>query len=490
MRLKARRIEDKEQPLGQWPWRNCTYWRNVGLSVAWLASVMLMAASAEAEGGGDVQTEHVPLTIDSRPFFGVVADLTADGYREDEYFVSGNANVYEYDDNLDLQLKTANVPYKSRILIRRPEGPARFNGILIFELMNPTAGFDIDFEWHFMSELLLKQGYIWVGITMRDTAVDFLKFWDPTRYESLSMLDRGQAYEMYAQVAALLRDPYDPENPIAAYDVHYLIGTGYSQSADYLTTFSNEFHEQAMAWDGRHAFDGYLHAGGGGAARLINSEDDEFYLDERRFNRVSAPLMRVQSETELAVFTHSSAASRQPDSSVFRVYEVAGASHADEEILTLTGTVISRELGVPILPGCDGMLNPLRISPVHRNSLVNLVRWIARGDPPPPSQLIEIDGAQNVSRDAHGNALGGVRLPPVEAPLGTFAPYNSGPGPCILAGTFQPFNDQKLDELYPNHGTYLSQVRHAAARAARLGYLLPRDARTYIVEAARSRIGR
>ncbi|WP_428265308.1 alpha/beta hydrolase domain-containing protein [Haliangium sp.] len=453
-----------------------------------LASTAATAATAEA-GTQPVVTEQVPVSASSRPFFAANIDLAAHGYVEDEYFVSGHGDVYEYTADGSIQVQTAAVPYKSRILVRRPSNTCDFNGVVLFELLNPTAGFDIDFEWHFTRELLLAEGYAWVGITMKDTAVDALAAWDPDRYGTLSLPDNGLAYPMFAQVAALLRDDDDPANPLAGFGVHYVIATGYSQTADYLTTFGNEFHELALARDGRHAIDGYLQGGGAGAGRRINSTDAEFYLDERRMNSVRAPLIRVQAETEVAVFTYSSAASRQPDSQYFRMYEVPGASHADRDILQRTGEVIAREFGGPVLPQCTKPLNPLEIGPVHRSSLSNLVRWLVHHEAPPASQPLVLDGADEVIRDSDGNATGGTRLPDIAVPLGSFQPDNSGPGPCILAGSFAPFDADELAALYPSHAAYVWQVRLAARALRAARYLLGNDAKAYIEEASASDVG-
>ncbi len=463
-----------------------TYLRSLASFFTVLASLLLAAAS-------DAQsptTDLIPATAGSRPFFAASIDLPAHGYVEDEYFVTGNGDVYEYDADLDLEVQTAGLPYKTRILIRRPVAPEDFNGVVFFELLNPTAGFDIDFEWHFTRELLVDHGYIWIGLTMKDTAIGWLQSWDPARYASLSMPDRGLAYAMFAQIGTLVRDPENPENPLADYDVHTLIGTGYSQSADYLTTFSNEFHDSTLDGGGQPIFDGYLHGGGNGAARRINSADTEFYLDDRRFNTVDAPLIRVQSETEVVVFTFSSTETRQPDSDVFRIYEVAGGSHADLENLQRTGEVIARDVGGPVLPPCTNPPSPLWMGPSHRAALVHLRRWIEDGEEPPPSRLIELDGAGDALRDEFGNAVGGIQLPDIAAPLGSFAPNNSGPGPCILAGSFLAFDQATLDELYPTHARYVLRVFRSAKRNWRHGYLLLSDAVDYVIEALESSVGR
>ena len=458
--------------------------------VVWGLVMLAAIGSAGDVAAQSVVTEHVPVTASSRPFFAANIDLAAQGYVEEEYFVSGQGDIYEYTVYGNTAIQTAGVPYKSRILVRRPAEPCHFNGIVLFELLNPTAGFDIDFEWHFTRDLLLKEGYAWVGLTMKNTAVAALAAWDPARYSTLSLPDNGLAYAMFGQIAALLRDSSDPANPLAGFHVDHVIATGYSQTADYLTTFGNDFHELALARDGRHAIDGYLQGGGAGAGRRINSADVEFHLEEaRRMNRVQAPLIRVQSETEVGVFSYPSTASRQPDSQFFRMYEVPGASHADRDILQRTGEVIAREYGAPVLPACTKPLNPLDIGPVHRSSLTSLVRWIVYQEAPPASQPIALDAAGTVIQDSDGNATGGLRLPDMAAPLGTFEENNSGPGPCILAGSFTPFTTEKLATLYPSHEGYVWQVRLAAQALRAARYLLGSDAKAYITEASSSNVG-
>ena len=452
----------------------------------WL--ILLVVASTAAEPAARaIETELVPMSASSTPFFAAADNLARWGYTEEEYFVTGTGNVYEYDSGGAVQVQTADVPYKTRVLVRRPT-VARFNGVVLFEMMNPTAGHDIDFEWHYNRELLIEEGFAWVGITMKDVAIDFLRSWDAARYDTLHMADRGLAYDMFAQTGALLRDGSSPDNPLSGYDVQTVIGTGYSQTADYLTTFSNEFHEQSLTATGQHAFDGYLLGGGTGGARRINSAGPERYLDDRRFNTVEAPLIRVQSETEVVFF--NSIGVRSGDPNLFRIYEIAGGSHADAEGLQRTGEVISRDRGGPILPPCGNPLSPLAIGPVHRGSLSNLVRWTQDGEPPPPNLLIELDADQVVVRDGFGNASGGVRLPPVDVPLGTYAPGNSGPLPCPVAGSFIAFDDATLDLLYPDHGAYVEPIAELAFALARTGYILRSDAVSYVDEAARSGIGR
>ena len=454
-----------------------------------VAAAMLCAQAAMA-----LDTTHVPTGPGNTPFFSAITDIAAQGYVEDEYFVSGTANIYEYDDDLNVQVMTPDVPYTTRIMIRRPVDPADFNGVVVFEMMNPTATWDIDFMWQYTQDLIMREGYIWVGQTIRPNAVARLKQFNPVRYDAIDLSERGLSYDAFGAIAALLRDPADPENPLAAYNVTHVLGTGYSQSEDWLTTFSNEFHETTLAWNGVPAFDGYLGANGNAAAHPLWSMDPgaldfRFYLDERRLNSVNVPYFRTASETELELFSFPANEVRQPDSDVYRQWEVAGTTHADRPSNVDISATIHRDLGFP-LPACNHQpTGDVAMAPYISAALHHLRYWVTDGTAPPPSLYIDLNGTNDVARDLYGNAQGGIRIPELEVPIGSYLPFNSGGGPCIFAPSLFPFSEEELATLYRNHGKYVSQFVHAVNRLQADGYLLPEDAEALKQSASQSGIG-
>ncbi|HKJ16422.1 MAG TPA: alpha/beta hydrolase domain-containing protein [Xanthomonadales bacterium] len=441
-----------------------------------------------------IETEFVPTSTDSTPFWSAVTDLASQGYVEDEYFVSGDANIYEYDGDLELQVMTPDVPYTTRIMIRRPQNPAEFNGVVVFEMMNPTATWDIDFIWQYTQDLLMREGYIWVGMTIRPIAVDALKGFDPLRYAPVNIIERGQSYDAFGDIAVLLQDPADVENPLANYEISHMIGAGYSQSEDWLTTFSNELHEAKTAADGTTAFDGYLGANGNAAAHPIWSGDPDafigrFYLDDRRYNSVDAPYFRTASETELELFTFPANEVRQPDSDIYRQWEVAGTTHADTPTTNEVNATMIRDFGFP-LPSCDHQpTGDVDMGPYISAALHHLRLWVTDGILPPASEYIALNGTNDVARDDFGNALGGIRIPDLEAPLGSYLPFNSGLGPCSFAPSFFPFSEEELAGLYRNHGKYVSKAVKAVNQLVRDGYMLPEDAEVIRNKAAQSSVG-
>lgn len=435
---------------------------------------------------GPVAVTPLPVTPSSTPFLAEVLPLGQLGYTETEYAVAGTVNVYEYNAAKQLQVKTPNVAYTTRLLVRRPADPRRFNGIAVFEWMNPSAGYDLDFMWQATREVLMNEGYVWVGLTVRPVAVNRMKSWNATRYAALSMPDAGVIYEAAGQIAALLRDSAASANPLRGWPVRFLLGTGYSQSGRYLVTYINEFHRAAQLAGGTPVFDGYLVSGSPGNARQINSTTPDS-TDERRFINAPVPVIRIQTETDLVAL--ASAAARKPDSALYRSYEVAGTSHADDEILRLTsgpGSPAGRDLPSEPLPACENAQNPISFAPFQRFGLTALVRWVRGWGAPPPSEWLQLDSAGVILRDSFGNALGGVRPPGVEAPLGQHEPVNSGASPaCILSGSYFAFPAGQVQRLYSNRGTYVSKVVDAVNQLTRAGFLLSSDATDYKRGAAR-----
>jgi hypothetical protein len=89
-----------------------------------------------------------------------------------------------------------------------------------------------------------------------------------------------------------------------------------------------------------------------------------------------------------------------------------------------------------------------------------------------------------LKRDAHGNIMGGIRLAEIAVPVA----LESGEL-CGLGGTHKPFDDEKLNKLYPTHSDYVNKVAAASNAAVKAGFLLPADADQTIDMAKRSIYG-
>src|SRR5580692_9935657 len=97
---------------------------------AGVTAVALCAAPIGASSTTPVPkiTGPIPVTADSFPFLAASRtlqpmDLQKVGYVEEEFIVSGTANVYDWAADGSLAVKTPDAPYATRILIRRPKDP-------------------------------------------------------------------------------------------------------------------------------------------------------------------------------------------------------------------------------------------------------------------------------------------------------------------------------------------------------------------------------
>jgi hypothetical protein len=93
--------------------------------VSALVALVVTAAAAAAATPIPQVVEPLPVTESSHPFGGAAwqmqsQDLAAHGYVEEEYLVSGNANVYDWGADNKAVVRTADAPYTTRLIVRRP----------------------------------------------------------------------------------------------------------------------------------------------------------------------------------------------------------------------------------------------------------------------------------------------------------------------------------------------------------------------------------
>src|SRR5215211_3970193 len=99
----------------------------------------------EFKGPIPITAESYPLMMSSK--LQTPVDLTKAGYVEEEFLISGRANVYDWAADGKAIVKTPNAPYTTRILVRRPSTPQRFSGNAIIEVPNSARRFDFNFAW-------------------------------------------------------------------------------------------------------------------------------------------------------------------------------------------------------------------------------------------------------------------------------------------------------------------------------------------------------
>jgi hypothetical protein len=141
-------------------------------------------------------TTLVPVTPDSFPLgaadhLNVPEDLSKVGYIEEEYFVSGTANVYDWVPPAAATVDVANAPYTTRMLVRRPIQKERLSGKVVVEILNATNLVDLEIGWALSKDYFVRNGDVWIGFTSKPVAADALQKFNPTRYAPLNWANPG-----------------------------------------------------------------------------------------------------------------------------------------------------------------------------------------------------------------------------------------------------------------------------------------------------------
>src|SRR5581483_10538262 len=164
---------------------------------------------------------------------------------------------------------------------------------------------------------------------------------------------------------------------------------------------------------------------------------------------LDVPVLTLETETDLTLLGYFAA--RQPDAKRCRLWEVAGAAHADAYSLVAGARDLGTSPGIvaPILtaspvPGLIDCMRPVNSGPQHfvmSAAFAALDRWVRGGRPPRRAARLALRGSPPaIVRDAHGNARGGVRTPPVDVPIAAFTGEQDGSLICRILGTTTPFD--------------------------------------------------
>jgi hypothetical protein len=429
------------------------------------------------------------------PMSASLVDFTAIGYVEEEFFLEGEAPLYRArDEHLRFDGRwevdaTGVLPFKTRIVVRRPADPARFNGTVVLVWSNVSMGCDM--VAHDTPEIT-DEGFAVVIVSAQAVGVHGfsgphplgLTVWDAERYGSLHIPSDDASYGIFSAAAAAVGPTRDTSavDPLNGLTVERIIATGASQGAARLHTYWNAIHPLEKIFD---AFLLEVHFGwstpvlSGTDGRPAGLADVVAAFQPVTFLRDDAdtPMLIVNTETEALTFFPV----RRPDTDLFRFWEAAGATHAPLPGMHDVLGKIQRDWGsVPVAPpaGTGTALNTMDTRPLRDAALHHMQRWLSKGIPPPSLPPIEIGGQPpTIQRDEHAIALGGIRMPQVAVPLATLRGAGDSNHPLReLSGSCEPFTASTLQGMYASRSHYLHQIEEAAAAAKSAGFLLERDA--------------
>ena len=461
-----------------------------------------MTQSSEVQGAF-ARTRLVPVDGPGAPLNALSPQHALPGLVEQEFRLSGTAARYRFGHPAGAAvLVDAGHPYATRLLVRRPEDPARFSGTVVVEWLNVSAGQDLDFVYAATRELIVRAGHAWVGVSAQRVGVERLVTWNPQRYAGLSVsaplhdpdggapLDPAVVFtgaaggdvlcwDIFSHVAMQLR--HGP-SVLGLSAVRDLVAAGESQSAFRLSRYFNSIQPALGLYGGFLLYD----RGGPQALR-----DD-----------IPAKLIGVGSE-----FFAEYAGAPPPDSGNQRWWELAGASHVSlaemdgyidpqvrrDGIQQVQGQAAS--LTEVMAQGADPATQPLwsRVpnADLMKAALHALTRWIAQGVAPPSAPRLLLDGRgapARLLRDADGRVFGGVRHPAYEVPSSKNVGVNEGPP--RMAGHHRDFLPAELVSRYGSPARYVGLVAAAVQAHLAQGFLLPEEADRVMAEARQVQFSR
>jgi hypothetical protein len=481
--------------------------------VALATATMAVATPASAAPASGPTISNPPAL--GAPMAASSLNLAAAGWTESEKFVAGTAALYNKastwgSDGTWPVRSDGTVDYATRVIVRAPSDPTKFNGTVVVEWINVTNGFDADVDFLMASSQFLRSGTAYVGVSAQVGGVNYLRNGSPplftfpnrARYDSLgSWTNDGASYDIFSQVAQTLRS--DPASILGAgYTPTKLLASGHSQSASRLVTYYNAIQPVSKA------FDGFLiHGRSAGAAPIQNFIAPPGAASQTPPEGTPAAIVAVESGVPARLRTDGPPAlvleaetdapghyaARQSDSATYRLWEVAGASHADQFFLDQGRPAQRRDVvGFPDLK-CGKAFNSFPFRFVLHSGLEALRTWVTTGTAPGPSVTISIDSAKlaaatttadrfaAVNRDPSGNALGGVRLPQIDAATIRYEPFGFG-GICDsftlvgLLGGQVPLTKAQLKARYRTTAAYQATFNTSLDNAVAQGWLLPIDA--------------
>jgi Alpha/beta hydrolase domain len=491
--------------------------RRRAVAVAVLALVLVLASSVNAVAGrshhrsGRRQHSSRPAPSAAVPTVtGPIADpsqiilplasypLSSVGYHESEFLFSGTANAYTNTAPLgsdgDWSLAPASTaPYESRMVVVAPNNPARFSGTVIVEWLNVSASTDAAPDWEYAHDEMLRNGDVYVGISAQAVGINAIKAADPTRYGALNSPGDSYSYDIFSQGGMALRAL--AQQILPGLHPHHFIADGESQSASRMTTYVDGVAPLT------HVYDAYLIHSRGAAGAAISQAPQPAIASpsvvETRTDQ-SAPVLTFETETDVVSKIFNYYPATQADSKTFRLWEVAGTTHLDSSLLTLSQTddgswaanqqEFAQMFSPPITETtagtftCTVPFNTGEEKYVMQTAVHDLTLWTQTGTPPRSMPRFNVNPGTTPSYvlDANGNVTGGLRTPAVDTPVATLsglAPAGA-PGFCILFGQTTPFTAQKLASLYPSHRDFARDWDRSVRRDLQAGYLLPRDAAT------------
>ncbi|KAL7933064.1 hypothetical protein V8C35DRAFT_327844 [Trichoderma chlorosporum] len=389
------------------------------------------------------------------------------GYVSREYLISGVA---------------AGETYCTRLLLRCPADSVQFSGLVVEEPSHLWGGTSI---WRHINRWLMRKGHVWLEVDSQSpSAIGKIKNIDPERYKNMHFIPGPLADEFMNTIPFLtnvtremLEQSYvdfkekwwpamtqSPEIIAAAsyalrsgslgIKATRVILTGLSQTGGVTRRFITHSSYLRLP-DGGLPFEAFIPCQSGGAAlpdipgaKVIELLGESEFQSVRLPCGVSGQILGVSY--------------RRADSDSFRLYEIAGMAH--------------RESRYP--SDIDRKRCTFPNSFIYHAVFDAMEHWISNEVIVPPySSIMQTIGlSDEIVRDEHGNAVGGVRTLYTDVPLSRIVAATPKGRPNWYCGSKWMFKPEILRQLYGTVANYRRLAGLAISKQLRTGFLLPEDA--------------
>lgn len=459
------------------------------------------------------ECRELPRTENSYPFG--AADRLVEpirleeyGFEEHEYLLKGHSHVYEWKEGMRYpEVRTESAPYGTRILVRRPSVPKDFHGVVVVELMNWASKYDRTIPgWGHCFDYYLSRGIAWIGVAVRDVALEAMKRFDPIRYRELDFKnpqppelrgepadsygrcnienENGLIWDMLSQLGVLLKSD-TKENPMYGFPVQKVMATG--ATAGDLSAYLCGIHPLHRNCKNRPIYDGFLIYMTGAPGGINQETNKNSELDERNKYYSEVPFIHVLTTGDMVgggFHPDWAYMQRRPDADEegkkLCRYELAGCGvRAGYDKIRCVCREDVEKSNTPWKETANYEYEyPVRY--ILRAATERLIEWMNDGIAPPHSPLLETERDYpdtRFLRDSVGNTLGGVRLPYVDAPLYRFQEE----------GGAVRLSDEEILGLYENKEKYLERVIDSCIKAYEGRWILKEDVPKIILEAVNER---
>jgi hypothetical protein len=424
-------------------------------------------AAIEVTGPGDFYETFMDDHDDAKKTDIPAKDTYANfNYEAKEYFISG--------------MTSSGVPYKTRIVVRKPKDRSRFNGLILAESMHPSGN---PWVFHFTQTYAMTAGV--VGIEILTTTPAGFAAANEARYKDL-VVPNGGANDILAQVGALIKSDHN-DNPLNGLAVRRMILAGSSASAGVAQNYLANAHMVLRLADMKPIYDGFMPTSANGQIPVLD-----------------VPTILVPTMRE----TFSGNGTTQPDNEKLRIYEFAGMAHID-----------SRVAGGYYPDPCKYPISRYPMGAEMAVALDKLFTWVDKGITPPHADRFYVDFNPDnrpkldrdkgslLALDEFGNVKGGIRNTYVDVPVKSFHVPNEGADPrisnpnhfiaarringqdpdaqlCGLSNFEIALSKDQLKKLYKNPKDYYNRVARRYDELVKEGWALSVYKATVLAEAA------